>query len=179
VEPLQARPDAMWERRRVWVEIKSVTVKSEDERLDTLDPSAVGRWARDGWARKSALVHDGCLAVTGRNWTGYWIVVEALTVEQLARGWVPRVSVVRDIPEVDGVPSLYQLGRNGGGGIRGYLDLCRKAQALREENDFRADCARGVVERWNLPGWIESDMMIEKAPPPIKGARKMEAVHAT
>ena len=80
-----------------------MTVKSEDERLDTLDPGAVGRWARDGWARKSALVHDGCLAVTGHSWTGYWIVVEALTVEQLGRGWTPRVSVVRDAIKANGI----------------------------------------------------------------------------
>jgi hypothetical protein len=176
-ELLQARPDAMWRRRRVWVEIKSVTVKGEDERLDTIDTSAVGRWARDGWARKSALVHDGCMAVDGHSWKGYWVVVEALTNEQLARGWVPRVSVVRDLPEVDGIPSLYQLGRNGGGGMRGYLELCGMAQGLREEGDYRAPCTRGVVERWNLPGYIESDMMLEKAPPPIKGARKMEVAH--
>jgi hypothetical protein len=176
-EQLQARPDAMWERRRVWIEVKSVTVKSEDERLDTLDPSMVGRWARDGWARKSALVHDGCIAVTGKGWTGYWIIVEALTLEQLQRGWTPRVSVVRDKPEEDGIPSLYQLGRKGGGGVRGYLELCGMAQALREEGDYRAPCVREVVERWNLPGWIENDMMIEKAPPPINGARKMEALH--
>lgn len=171
-ELLQARPDGMREAERLWVEVKSLAVKGEDERLDSLDPSQVARWARKGWARKSAMLHDGCRARTGDNWSGRWIIVEALTVEQMERGWEPRVSVVQDDSEVVG--SFYTLGCEGGEGFTGYLDLIRKAQRLREEHDYRHDCTRGVVPAFPIAGWIMSRM--ENGPGAgvvLTGARKV------
>jgi hypothetical protein len=178
-ELLQARPDGLREAERIGLELKSYQPRGDDDRLDTLDPSAVLRWARDGWGRKSAMIHDGLREITGDNWSLRWIVVEALSHEQLQRGWEPRVSVVIDEPEVDGIPSLYLLGRKGGGGVRGYIDLIGEAQRLREEGDFRAECVREVVRRWPLPGWLETELMLEKQPkaPPIKGARRVEVAH--
>lgn len=173
-EPLQARPDGLREAERLWIEVKSVAVKGEDDRLDTLDMAAVARWAKKGWARKSAMLHDGCRARTGSNWQGRWIVVEALTVAQLEMGWEPRVSVVIDAAEMIG--SFYTLGREGGEGFRGYIDLIRKAQAMREEHDYRHDCVREVVEAWPIAPWLMSRM--ENAQPTVQltGARRVEVV---
>lgn len=170
-EPMRFRPDGLRLEERVWVELKSYTPKGDRDRLDTLDERAVVKWAREGWGRKSAIIHDGCRAITGDDWTGYWIVVEAVEHD-------PRVSVVRD--RCEAVPCLYSLGRDGSGSIRGYLELVRQAQTMREEGDFRAECVREVVTGWPLPDWLVNDMLLEDArrnPVIIKGARQAAVAH--
>jgi hypothetical protein len=168
-EPLRIRPDAVRIDERVWVEVKTVQPRA-DERLDTTSSKAIGRWAGDGWARKSALLHDGCRAITGSNFVGYWIIIEATTDD-------PRVSVVRD----EAGSSMHELGILGchQWGIRGYLDLIRTAQEMRARRDFRHECTRDVVPRWELPEGLITSMQFEQnaAPPPIVGARKMEVAN--
>lgn len=162
-EPMRIRPDGIRPTERIWVEIKSVAPRG-DERIDTEDSSAVDRWARDGWARKSALLHDGCREITGANWTGYWIVVEAREDE-------PRVSVVRDDCEADA--SMYALGVYGDGHrVHGYLDLIRKAQALRESSTFLPRCVRGTVPRWELSEYTMTNMrfLADSRGPTLTGA---------
>lgn len=180
-EPLQARPDwlvegwfdeALGRRVALGVEVKTVVPKNDRRRLDTLDPVQVSGWIRDGWPIKSAMTHDGITAVTG-NSLHAWIVVEATERD-------PRVSVVWDRKEHVG--SLYTIGRDGvrdpdGRTLhRGYLELVRTAQALRRSGDFRHPCTRGALEAFPLPRSLLFAMEAD-APPPIKGARKMEALH--
>ena len=184
-EPLQARPDwldeepSAWpefdllEPMPTWVEVKTWSPKHG--RLDTMDPAQVGRWCRDGWPRKSAMIHDGVRAVTGRPWRGAWIVVEAVDFE-------PRVSVVWDHAEMIG--AFYTAGRDGIREretrrpiVRGYIELIRIAQMLREENDFRPDCVRDAVPHWMLPGSMLYAMENEDEGPVLQGARKAEAAY--
>ena len=175
-EPMRFRFDWLRFQERTWVELKSVSA-TPDNRLDTTDPAAVMRWARDGWARKSGIGHDGCRAITGDNWSGRWIVVESPSPELMAvlraRDELPRVSVVRDEVELVGVPSLYHLGTKGYGSIKPYTHLIRMAQAMREEGDYRPDCVREVVERFPLPDYVLSGLEIE-GPVRLKGARKVQ-----
>lgn len=171
-EPLRIRPDLLRLRARRWVEIKTVECRG-DERLNTLDPAFVGRAIRDGWARKSAMVHDGLLAITGKPFAGTWIVIEAREDD-------PRVSVVHD--DMEAVGSFYTIGRDGvrdrdGRSIvRGYLELIRMAQAMREENDYRHDCVREPVPAWSLPGWMLGAMEADEPAVQLTGARRVEQV---
>lgn len=167
-EQLQARPDGMRERERLWVELKTYTPKGPEDRLDTLDPAFVGRALRQGWPRKSAMVHDGCTAVTGEKWRGAWIIVEA-TVDD------PRVSVVYD--DAEHVGSFYTIGRDGLRDrdgrtlIRGYVELLRRAAWMRAEGDYAHDCTRGALPAWQLPGWALAAMEADEPAVQLKGAR--------
>lgn len=167
-ELLQARPDGMRERERLWIELKTYTPKGPEDRLDTLDPAFVGRAMRQGWPRKSAMVHDGCTAATGAKWRGAWIIVEA-TVDD------PRVSVVYD--DAEHVGSFYTIGRDGLRDrdgrtlIRGYVELLRRAAWMRAEGDYAHDCTRGAMPAWQLPGWALAAM--EADAPAWTGAREV------
>ncbi len=171
-EQLQARPDGMREAERLWIELKTYAPKGPEDRLDTLDPKFVGRAMRQGWPRKSAMLHDGCTAVTGEKWRGAWIIVEAVEHD-------PRVSVIYD--DAEQVGSFYTIGRDGLRDrdgrtlLRGYLELVERAAAMRASADYAHDCTRGALPAWELPGWALAAMEAD-APkaPPIKGARRVE-----
>jgi hypothetical protein len=174
-EQLQARPDWMRERERLWVELKTYTPKGPEDRLDTLNPKFVSKAIRQRWPIKSALLHDGCTAVTGDRWRGAWIVVEAVEHD-------PRVSVIYD--DSEHVGSWYTIGRDGlrdrdGRTLqRGYLELVRLAAWMRAEGDYAHPCTRGALPCWELPGWVLAAMEAD-APkaPPIKGARRVEVAN--
>lgn len=152
-EPCRIRPDWIRLEERIWVEVKTWVVKG-DGRLDTSDPKLAQTWAKQGWARKDAMLHDGCAAITGDDWTGYWVIIETTDDN-------PRVSVKPSYREQVG--SFYTLGRDGGGrdsGLTGYIDLIRLAQSMRESRDFRHRSVREDLP-WQLPGWLLSTMELE------------------
>jgi hypothetical protein len=167
-EQLQARPDWMRERERLWVELKTYTPKGPEDRLDTLNPKFVSKAIRQRWPIKSALLHDGCTAVTGDRWRGAWIVVEAVEHD-------PRVSVIYD--DSEHVGSWYTIGRDGirdrdGRTLqRGYLELVRLAAWMRAEGDYAHPCTRGALPCWELPGWVLAAMEADVPAVQLKGAR--------
>jgi hypothetical protein len=173
-EQLQARPDGMRERERLWIELKTFTPKGPEDRLDTLDPAFVGKTLRMGWPRKSAMLHDGCRAVTGDSWRGAWIVVEAVEHD-------PRVSVIYD--DSERVGCFYSIGRDGLRDrdgrtlLRGYLELVRLAAWMRAEGDYAHPCTRGALPSWELPGWALAAMEADAPAVQLKGARRAEVDH--
>lgn len=150
-QPCRVRLDGLRLREDTVIELKTITPKYG--RLDTSIPAGVMRWVRDGFAVKSAMLHDAFHEIEDRNCTVVWILVEAVKD-------CPRVSVVYD----EAGSTMHELGREGyeRGGIVGYLELLRVARALRESRDFRHPTVREPQEKWAFPEYVE-DATLELA----------------
>lgn len=149
-------------RHGLMVELKTVSMKG-DERLDTNDANFVRRQASAGWARKDATLHDGWHEIEGSFAMLAWVIVEAREVGA-------RASVVWSDP-TNPVNGYYDLGRVGSSswGIPGYIELARKAQALRRSGVFVADCVREPVLGWKLPRGLAEDLGREDITDMIEG----------
>lgn len=158
-EPMKARYDGLMASSDCIVELKTV------ERLDPTSGLVVMGWIRQGWHRKSAIYHDAYRAITGKNATIVWVLVEATADD-------PRVAVVFD--ECDS--NMAELGRRGNAsyGLRGYRDLIREAQSYRETNDYRLPWEREPLGRFELPFGLETAMQFDDSHAvALTGARKV------
>lgn len=118
---------------------------------DGLSDETLLRYVRDqGWAVKSAMYHDAFADITGRGCSQAWVLVE-MTAKS------PRACVLW--LEADGV--MVDLGRRGCAEkkLRGYVELIRRAQRVRESRDDRLDCQRTRNNPFRLPAWLERSMM--------------------
>lgn len=144
--PCRVRLDGLRLGEDTIIELKTITPANYG-RLDTSNPAAVMRWAREGYAIKSAMGHDAFFAIEGRNCTLIWILVEAVAAPQ-----TPRVSVVYDEPG----STMHEIGREGyaKGGIVGYLELLRKAKAMRDSCDYRHPTVREPQGEWAFRDYV-------------------------
>lgn len=149
-EQHRIRLDALRESDDIEIELKTIS-PGKYGRLDTSDPDAVMRWAKDGYAIKSAMCHDGYYQITGRNCTLVWILAEAIDKD-------PRISVVYD----EAGSTMHEIGRSGYRRIKGYLELSRIAQRLRETGDFRHHTVLDPQSKWAFPEYVE-DATVELA----------------
>lgn len=142
-KPCRIRLDGLRRSEDIVIELKTVN-PGKFGRLDTSNPAAVMRWAKDGFAVKSAMLHDGFQEIEGRNCTVVWILVEAVK-------HCPRVSVVYD----EAGSTMHEIGREGykrgSSSIVGYLELLRVAARLRESRDFRHPTVREPQSEWAFP----------------------------
>jgi hypothetical protein len=157
-------------RSGAMVELKTVTTKGE-KRLDIGHRGFVRSKAQEGWPRKDATLHDGFREIEGRFGLLIWIIVEAR--EEDARTCV----LISD--PTDPMNGYTDLGRYGDGEVPGYIELCRKAQAMRESGDFRAECVRRPVVGWRLPKGMAEAVEMEKnaaGEDELDGGESMEVV---